>query len=153
MVDLSATRLETADGRADDAYDPATRAAVDAIAGAQAVVVASPVYRGSIPGVVKNLLDLLPVSALEGKPVTIIAMGGSDHHYLGVDRHLRDILAWFGTLTAPTSVYLTGADFADGRPTDAAVSQLDALAATATMLAERLGGVALGPEPLAKKAW
>lgn len=153
FVDLSAVRVEVADGRPDDDYDDATRAAVQAVAAADAVVVASPVYRASIPGVLKNLLDLVPVKALEAKPVGIVAMGGSAHHYLGVDRHLRDVLSWFGALVAPTSVYLTGGDFDAGAPTQGAVATLRELAVTVLALADRLAGVALGPEPLAKRAW
>lgn len=153
MVDLSEIELETADGRPLLANDEATRDAVACIAGAGGVVIASPVYRASIPGVLKNLLDLVPVEALQDKPVGILAMGASAHHFLGVDRHLRDILSWFGALVAPTSVYLTGADFVDGWPTDAARTELDALVGTVVTLAERLGGAPMGPAPLASRAW
>lgn len=153
VVDLSAVRVEVADGRTDDAYDAATRAAIAAVAEADAAVIVSPVYRASIPGVLKNLLDLIPVTALEAKPVGIVAMGGSAHHYLGVDRHLRDILSWFGALAAPTSVYLTGRDFDAGIPTADTVATLGDLTMTVLALTHRLSGVALGPEPLAKGAW
>lgn len=153
VLDLSAARIEVADGRPEDDYDDDTRAAIATLAEAEAVVVASPVYRASIPGVLKNLLDLVPVSALEAKPVGIVAMGGSAHHYLGVDRHLRDILSWFGALAAPTSVYLTGGDFDAGTPTAETVTALGELAETVLALADRLSGMTLGPEPLAKRAW
>lgn len=152
-VDLSTVHVEVADGRPGDAYDDATRGAMAAIAQADAVMIASPVYRASIPGVLKNLLDLVPVTALEAKPVGIVAMGGSAHHYLGVDRHLRDILSWFGALVAPTSVYLTGRDFDRGVPTADAAATLDQLATTVLTLTRRLSGAAIGPEPLAKRAW
>ena len=132
---------------------PRPRAAIAAVADGDAVVVASPVYRASIPGILKNLLDLVPVTGLEAKPVGIVAMGGSAHHYLGVDRHLRDILSWFGALVAPTGVYLTGADFDAGIPTASAVATLGDLAATVLALTDRLSGAVLGPEPLAKRAW
>ena len=65
---------------------------------ADAVILASPVYRGSFTGALKNLLDHLPIEALTGKPVGIVAMGATNHHYLGVDWHLRDVLAWFGAI-------------------------------------------------------
>ena len=58
-----------------------------------AIILASPVYRGSFTGALKNLLDHLPIEALTGKPVGIVAMGATNHHYLGVDWHLRDVLA------------------------------------------------------------
>ena len=40
-------------------------------------------------------------------------MGATQHHFLGVDWHLRDVLAWFGALVVPTSVYLVSADFVE----------------------------------------
>ena len=88
---------------------------------------ATPVYRGSLTGVLKNLIDHLPVEALRDTPVGIAAMGASDHHYLGVERHLRDILAFFGAIVAPTAAYLTSADFTDSAPGQRAGGQLDAL--------------------------
>src|SRR5262249_32367184 len=93
---------------------------VGEIAAADAVLLASPVYRGSFTGALKNLLDLVPVEALRDKPVGIVAMGATLHHYLGVDWHLRAVLAWFGALTLPTSVYLESAHFKDGALADAA---------------------------------
>jgi FMN reductase len=140
------------DGRALDGYGAETRRAVDRIAAADAVLIAAPVYRASFPGVLKNLLDIVPVGALQGKPVGIVAMGGSAHHYLAVDSQLRQVLGWFGALVAPTSVYLTGADFQDGRLT-AETARADLLALTNTLLVllRRLDPALLGPTPLAAK--
>src|SRR3954471_9782763 len=90
--------------------------ALDAIAEADAVLLATPVYRGTYTGALKNLLDLLPVEALQCKAVSIVAMGATDHHSLGADWHLRDVLAWFGAVVAPTGVYLTSRDFEAGGP-------------------------------------
>jgi FMN reductase len=150
MVDLSATLLDACDGRAAERYGPATREAVGTVRSASAIVLCSPVYRASFPGVLKNLLDLLPVEALRDKPVAIVAMGASDHHYLGVDGHLRSVLAWFGAIALPTSVYLKGADFGtDGRPSPQAVETLATLARSLVELAERVRGASFGPPPLA----
>lgn len=130
---------------------PVEAPVLDAIATADAVMLATPVYRGTYTGVLKNLLDLLPVEALTGKPVAIAAMGATDHHHLGPDWHLRDTLAWFGAVTLPTSAYLTSRDFADSVPTARAAADLDALLATLTAFAEHLPR-ALGPQPLAARA-
>ena len=81
-------------------------------------------------GTLKNLLDHVPVEALRDKPVAIVAMGASDHHYLGAERHLRDVLAFFGALVVPTASYLSSADFDDGVPGERAAAELDALIAT-----------------------
>lgn len=153
VVDLAKTPVDVCDGRADADYGTDTRNAVLRVERASAIILASPVYRASIPGVLKNLLDLIPVAALRNKPVGIIAMGGSDHHYLSVDSHLRSILAWFGALVAPTSVYLTSRDFADGQPSAHAIDELTELADTVVALAQRLSSRRLGPPPLAERAW
>jgi FMN reductase len=152
ILNLADTPIDICDGRPLDAYGPATREAVARIATAGAVLIAAPVYRASFPGVLKNLLDITPVEALQNKPVGIVAMGGSPHHYLGVDWQLREVLTWFGALVAPTGVYLTGGDFRDGRlASDTARADLAALTDTLTLLMRRLDPAALGPRPLAAR--
>jgi FMN reductase len=151
ILNLAETPIEICDGRALEAYGEATRQAVARVAAAAAVLIGAPVYRASFPGVLKNLLDIVPVEALQNKPVGIVAIGGSPHHYLAVDSQLRHVLAWFGALVAPTSVYLTGGDFRDGRlASDTARNDLAALTAT-LMTLMRLDRAALGPPPLAAR--
>lgn len=138
VINLAEAKIDICDGRPLDHYGPESRHAVDRIATAAAVLIATPVYRASFPGVLKNLFDIVPVSGLQGKPVGIVATGGSTHHYLAVDTQLRQVLAWFGALVAPTAVYLTGADFGDGRLTsDSARQDLIALAGTLVTLLRR----------------
>jgi FMN reductase len=152
ILSLADAQIDTCDGRPLGAYGEATRQAVAQIASAAAVLIAAPVYRASFPGVLKNLLDIAPVEALQAKPVGIVAMGGSPHHYLAVDTQLRPVLAWFGALLAPTSVYLTGGDFQEGRLTsESARSDLAGLTDTLIMLSRRLDPASLGPLPLAAK--
>lgn len=151
FLDLGTLQLGFADGTPIEKLEDDTGALVEQVRAADGVVLASPVYRASLTGALKNALDLLPVDALQGKPVGILAMGGSHHHYLGVASHLRDVLQWFGALPAPTDLYLTGADFSEGVPTDSAASELDALLETVGTLASRLTGAELGPLPLAAR--
>jgi FMN reductase len=151
VLNLAETRVEICDGRPLDKYDASTQQAVKLIADASAVLIAAPVYRASYPGVLKNLLDNTPVEALQAKPVGIVAMGGSPHHFLGVDWQLREVLTWFGALIAPTSVYITGGDFKDGQlASDGARDDLTALTTTLATLA-RLDRALLGPKPLAAR--
>ena len=151
LIDLAERRIEPAGGRPLDQLDDDTPAIVDAIAAAGAVVLATPVYRGSMTGTLKNLLDHVPVEALAAKPVAIVAMGASDHHFLGAERHLRDVLAFFGALVVPVAVYLSSQDFADGAPTARAAADLDAAFGACVTLA-RAGLGALGPDPLATRS-
>jgi FMN reductase len=152
ILNLADTAIDFCDGRALDAYGDATRQAVARISNAGAVLIGAPVYRASFPGVLKNLLDITPVDALQNKPVGILAMGGSAHHYLAIDTQLRAVLGWFGALVAPTGVYITGADFKEGRlASDSARADLSALTGTLIALARRLDPAALGPKPLAAR--
>src|SRR5262245_27708536 len=149
LVNLADYRISFADGRPLDALGDDSARVVGQLASAEAVLLASPVYRGSMTGALKNLLDLTPVDALRGKPVGIVAMGATLHHYLGVDWHLRAELAWFGALVMPTSVYLESAHFKDGKLADdgarGALTDLVAgLLAMAVTSRDRLG-----PPPLA----
>jgi len=151
FLDLGTLTVGFADGTPIEDLKDDTPALVEQVRAADGVILASPVYRASMTGALKNALDLLPVDALQAKPVGILAMGGSHHHYLGVATHLRDVLQWFGALPAPTDLYLTGNDFSEGAPTDAAAAELDALLKTVATLATRLAGTTLGPLPLAAR--
>jgi FMN reductase len=134
LIDLAEQRIAFADGRPAAELGDDTADVVAAIAEADAVLLATPTYRGSMTGALKNLLDHVPVPALRDTAVGIAAMGASDHHFLGVDRHLRDVLTFFGAVVAPVSVYVTSRDFADGVPSERAAAALDGLIRTTAAL-------------------
>jgi FMN reductase len=151
LLNLADHRISFADGRPLDRFADDTARAVSALGEADAVLLASPVYRGSFTGALKNFLDLTPLEALRAKPVGVVAMGATPHHYLGVDWHLRDVLAWFGALVVPTSVYLDSSHFKEGKLADA-----EARAALADLVGALLAMVdypreRLGPAPLAAR--
>jgi FMN reductase len=154
LFDLGAQRIGFADGTPPEDLDDDTGAAIAAVDASGALILATPIYRGSMTGSLKNLFDLLPVPALQSKVVGLVAMGASDHHYLGAERHLRDVLAFFGAFVMPVAVYLNGADFLDGVPGERAATLLDELFVATAATAAALEGVeAIGePTPLAAKA-
>jgi len=153
LINLAGKKIAFADGRPPEQYQDDTAGIVQSVRGADAVIIASPVYRGSFTGALKNLLDHLPIESLAGKPVGTIAMGATQHHFLGVDWHLRDVLAWFGVLMVPTSVYLASADFVDGQLCESAKQDLKDLADGVMKLRELVltPGSFLGPKPLAAR--
>lgn len=154
LLDLGTLRLGFADGTPPAEAGDDSAGAIAAIEAARALIVATPVYRGSLTGSLKNLLDLTPVPALQGKVVGLVAMGASDHHFLGAERHLRDVLAFFGAVAMPVAVYLSNRDFEDGEPGERAASALDDLFAATSEAAAALVGTAVGraPAPLAAAA-
>ena len=150
MINLATCKIAFADGRPPADYNDDTAEIVAKVQAADVVVLATPVYRGTYTGALKNLLDHLPLDSLMGKPCGIVAMGATNHHYLGADWHLRDVLSWFGAFTAPTSVYLTSSDFADGIPSESARADLVGLVQTLLKMKEAFptGSKSLSPLPL-----
>lgn len=79
--------------------------AIEQVANARALVVATPVYKAAYSGVLKVFLDLLPQTALKGKVVLPIATGGSPHHMLALDYALRPVLQSLGARHILPGVY------------------------------------------------
>jgi FMN reductase len=79
-----------------DTTEPAIGAVLDAIDGADALVVGTPVYKAAYTGLLKALLDLLPQDALADKAVLPLATGGSMAHILAIDYALRPVLVSLG---------------------------------------------------------
>jgi FMN reductase len=86
-----------------------------AIIDADVLVVGSPVYKGSYTGLLKHIFDLIEPQALAGKPVVLVATGGSPLHALVVEHQLRPLLSFFGAHTVPTAIYAVDGDFTDYR--------------------------------------
>ena len=101
-----------------DAADPTIAAAVRAVIAADAVVVATPIYKASYSGLLKVFLDLLPQSALQGKVVLPLATGGTVAHLLAIDYGLRPVLQSLGArhITAGRFVLDTDIDHVSGGP-------------------------------------
>lgn len=133
---------------------PSVVAATKQVERAQAIVVATPVYKAAYSGVLKVLLDLLPQTALKGKTVLPLATGGSPHHMLALDYALRPVLQSLGARHILPGVYATDAQVTL-TPEDAYVIQPDIEArldeAAATLVAEglRLPRATEGFEPIA----
>jgi FMN reductase len=154
LLDLGTVDVGFADGTPPADLEDDTAATIAALESAKALIFATPVYRGSLTGSLKNLFDLTPVPALQGKVVGLVAMGASDHHFLGAERHLRDVLAFFGAVVMPVAVYLNNTDFADGVPGERATTVLDQLFTGVAEASAALAGSSAGfePAPMAAKA-
>jgi FMN reductase len=111
---------------------PNVAALLEAISEADALVVGSPVYKGTYSGLFKHLFDLVDPKALRGKPVVISATGGSDRHALALDHGLRPLFAFFSADIIPTALYGIESEFVESRPVG------DALSARISRAAEEL---------------
>lgn len=113
------------------------RRIVEAIEGADALIVGSPVYKGAYTGLFKHLFDFVDPAALVGKPVILSATGGGPRHALVVEHALRPLFGFFSAHTIPSAVYGSDADFRDGVLVDAGVQAR--VGDAARQLAELLG--------------
>lgn len=75
-------------------------------------------FAGSVcvPSKTRALVDLIDPVALAGKPVLLTATGGGDKRALVIEHQLRPLFGFFETLTLPTDIYVSGADFSGGVP-------------------------------------
>jgi FMN reductase len=79
---------------------------------ADAVVVATPVYKAAYSGILKAFLDILPQDGLSGKLVLPLATGGSQAHMLALDYALRPVLSALAAKHVLPSIYATDAQIA-----------------------------------------
>ena len=116
-----------------------------AIERADALVVASPVFKASYTGLFKHLFDLLDPKVLEGRPILVAATAGSDRHALVLEHQFRPLFAFFRASVLPIGIYAINADFeADGAPNTALIERI---APAAEQLAAALAGSARAREP------
>ncbi len=106
LIDLKDFDVEFVNGAPLSYYNADTVKVVDTILAADCLVIGTPIYQASISGVLKNLLDHLPVDGLLGKAVGMVATGGSDKHYLVLDYHLRTILTFLKANVAGSNVFV-----------------------------------------------
>ena len=64
-----------------------------ALAAADGVVIAGPVYKSTYNAVLKGILDLVAKKGLAGKAVVTLTTVGNPDHRLLLERHLRPLLA------------------------------------------------------------
>ncbi len=105
-------------------------AAQDAVAGADGLIVVTPVFSASYSGLFKSFFDVLDKDALAGKPVLIGATGGTGRHSLVLEHALRPLFAYLRAVVVPTGVYAASEDWgADGLAarTERAAAELAAL--------------------------
>ncbi|MDN5920465.1 MAG: NAD(P)H-dependent oxidoreductase [Pseudonocardia sp.] len=139
VLNLREHDVQFSDGRDPATYEGDTRAVIDRVVAADALIVGTPMYRGGYTGRLKNLFDVLPNDALEGKPVGLVATGGTDHHFLAIEHELKPLIGFFRAYAVPGAVYANNGHFSAGELVDDGVRhQLRQLSATVVEFARRM---------------
>ncbi|MFH1467944.1 MAG: NAD(P)H-dependent oxidoreductase [Pseudomonadota bacterium] len=104
-LDLRDYHLPLCDGRAEQAsYGPDFQRMRALVLQADALLVGSPEYHGSMSGALKNALDLLGEEPIRGKLVGLCAVARGDAGAMNTLNHLRHVLRWMGAWVLPTQV-------------------------------------------------
>ncbi|MDF1602416.1 CE1759 family FMN reductase [Nocardioides sp. YIM 152315] len=101
---------------------PELAAAETAVAGADGLVVVTPVFSASYSGLFKTFFDVLEAGALDGTPVLVAATAGTARHSLVLEHALRPLFAYLRAVVVPTGVFAATDDFA-GPDLDARVTR------------------------------
>ncbi|WP_152395032.1 NADPH-dependent FMN reductase [Paenibacillus guangzhouensis] len=102
---VSAAELPAEDLLRANFNSPAIQQALATIARADAVILASPVYKASYSGALKTILDLIPQKGFQGKVVLPLFIGGSIAHLLAIDYALKPVVAALGGTNILSGVY------------------------------------------------
>ncbi|MFC4588178.1 NADPH-dependent FMN reductase [Sphaerisporangium corydalis] len=105
------------------------QAALELVAGADVLLVASPTYKGTYTGLLKVFLDRLPSQALAGTTALPVLVMGDPRHALAVETHLRPLLVELGANVPTPGLALLEAEIAApeevlGRWADRVVPQI-----------------------------
>lgn len=93
--------------------DEQAKKIIDAFASADALIIGSPVYKGSYPGLFKHFIDLLDPTILYGKPILLAASGGGQRHALVLEHQLRPLFGFFMAHSLPTAIYASSQDYSE----------------------------------------
>ncbi|MCV2447708.1 NAD(P)H-dependent oxidoreductase [Paracoccus sp. DMF] len=129
--------------------EPEALAHVTDLIRADALVIASPVHKGSYAGLFKHVFDLLDPDMLAGKPVLLAATGGGDRHALVIEHQLRPLFGFFEAQPLATGVYVADREFVGGKLADDAAHAR--LSRAVNQFAPFLAPYSL-PEPAAEAA-
>jgi FMN reductase len=106
---------------------PRLQQAIDALAAADGIIAAAPVYKAGASGLFTSFFQVLDNDLLIGKPVVIAATAGTQRHALVADDQMRPLFAYLRALPVPTSLVAAPQDWGDdalGQRADRAATEL-----------------------------
>jgi FMN reductase len=92
---------------------PKLQQAITALAEADGIIAAAPVYKAGASGLFTSFFQVLDNDLLIAKPVVLAATAGTARHALVADDQMRSAFAYLRTMTAPTSLFAAPDDWGD----------------------------------------
>jgi FMN reductase len=117
VVELRDHARDLADALTAGFANESLQAAIDTVAGADAVIAVTPVFTASYSGLFKTFFDVVDKDALIGTPVLLGATAGTARHSLVVEFALRPLFAYLRAVPVPTGVFAATEDWAGGGST------------------------------------
>jgi len=111
VIELRPLAADLASAQVTGFAPPAVAAAIARLADADALVVATPVYKAGVSGLVKSFFDVVDQDLLIAVPTVLAATAGTARHALVVDEQLRSLFAYLRALPVPTGVFAAGEDW------------------------------------------
>ena len=111
LIELRPLAAELASAQVTGFAPPAVAAAIATLGEADALIVATPVYKAGVSGLVKSFFDVVDQDLLIAVPTVLAATAGTSRHALVADEQLRSLLAYLRALSTPTSVFAAQEDW------------------------------------------
>ena len=92
---------------------PRLQQAIDALAAADGVIAATPVYKAAASALFTSFIHVLDNDLIIAKPVVLAATAGTARHALVADQEMRPLFAFLRAMTVPTSLFAAPEDWSD----------------------------------------
>jgi FMN reductase len=113
IIDLREIATEVTTALVSQHIGTGLRAAMDAVAGADGIVAATPVYAAGPSGLFTSFFQVLETDSLIGTPVVLAATAGTARHALVADDQMRGMFGYLRAMTVPTALFAAPDDWAD----------------------------------------
>ncbi len=113
MIELREISADISAALVSQLVTPKLQQAITALAEADGIIAAAPVYKAGPSGLFTSFFDVLDNDLLIGKPVVLAATAGTARHALVADEAMRPMFAYLRTMTAPTSLFAAPEDWSD----------------------------------------
>jgi len=127
VIDLRELSSDIATALTSQLITPKLEQAIAALAEADGIIAAAPVYKAGASGLFTSFFHVLDNDLIIAKPVILAATAGTARHALVVDDQMRALFAFLRAMTVPTSLFAAPEDWSDtglGKRVDRAALEL-----------------------------